>query len=422
MTKAYEAGDVKIIGITISKITGPQKVVDLRSQLLSLSMYEDINEPSMVLEIILADAINLVQDYPIVGEEIIVVNFVTPGRDSPTKKGFIVYSVDSTGVSPSGRGSVYTIKAVSPFHFFSSGTLIEKSYNDTVDEIVKDIVKTVAKESNIPFSNLLIEKTKGLVPITIPRLNPFQAIDMLRQKAISAEIPSGGMFVFFENQYGMQFKSIETLLKENKNDVASKSFTYAPDTKSDKSREQYAFRNILRYEHLDKFNSVEKIINGAVVNAVQSFDILSKELETFTFKLAEKASTFTATDNKASLPNSNQFIEKHSKTIGKKFFVPKDSSKGADFIETNLGAKQAFSTLMNQNSVRILINGDNYISTGEVVELNLPETSGTTERKTKDRLNSGNYIITRLRHILTMEEGNKPKHQIAMDCSRLGYK
>lgn len=422
MTKAYEAGDVKIIGITIGKISGPQKVVDLRSQILSMSIYEDINEPSMILELVMVDAINLVQDYPIIGEEIITVNFVTPGRDNPTKKGFLVYSVDSTGVSPSGRGSIYTIKAVTSFHFFSAGMLIEKSYNDTVDEIIKDIVKTVAKESNVPFSNLVVEKTKGLVPITIPRLNPFQAIDMLRQKAISAEVPSGGMFVFFENQYGMQFKSIETILKENKNDVVSKSFTYAPDTKSDKSREQYAFRNIIRYQHLNKFNSVEKIISGSVINTVQAFDVLSKELETTTFKLAEKASQFTGTDNKASLPNSNQFIETHTRSAAKKFFVPKDSSRGTDFIESNMGAKQAYSTLINQNMVRALINGDNYITVGDVIELALPEVSGTTERKTKDRLNSGNYIVSRLRHIITMEEGNKPKHQIAMDCSRLGYK
>jgi len=422
MTKVYESGDVKIIGITIGKLNGPQREVDLRAQVLSLSIYEDINEPSMILEIVMADAINLVQDYPIIGEEIITVNFVTPGRDNSTKKGFLVYSVDSTGVGPSGRGSIYTIKAVTSFHFFSAGMSIEKSYNDTVDEIVKDIVKIVAKESNLPFSNLIVEKTKGLVPITIPSLNPFQAIDMLRQKAISAEVPSGGMFMFFENQYGMQFKSIEAILKENKNDVSSKSFTYAPDTKSDKSREQYAFRNIIRYQHLDKFNSVEKIIEGAVVNTVESFDILSKELETITFKLAEKASTFTSTDSKASLPNSNQFIDTHTKSAAKNFFVPKDSSRGTDFIENHLGAKQAYSTLINQNTVRILVNGDNYIATGDVIELVLPEVSGTTERKTKDRLNSGNYLITRLRHIITMEDGNKPKHQIAMDCSRLGYK
>lgn len=422
-TKNYEPGDVNILKIVLQKSSsGSQIPVDIRPQMLSMSIYEDIEEPSMVLELVMVDSINLVQDYPIVGEETITLSFFTPGRDNPTRLTFNVFSVESTGTSPTSKGSIYLLKAVSPAHYFNASELIEKSYKDTIDEIVKDIIKTALSNSSNGQNKFTVEKTKGIIPLTIPRLRPFQAIDLLRQKAISAEHASGGSFVFFENQFGHQFKSIEGLMKEGKSSIQSKVFTYAPDTLSDKERKQYSFRNIIRYTHLGKFDSIEKINSGVVVNTVQSFDILTKGITITDFKLSEKAKNFVAADTKGRLPNSTEFIEKYSKSASKKFFLAKDSSRGDDYIDANLGSKSAYSALLNQNAVRILIHGDNYLAVGDLIQLDLPEVSGTTEKKTSDRNNSGNYIITKLRHILTMEEGGKPKHQISLDCVKMGYK
>lgn len=421
--KNYEPGDVTILKVTLQKTSpGEQIPVDIRPQLLSMSIYEDVEEPTMMLEIAMVDSINLVQDYPITGEELITVSFYTPGRDKPTKLNFMTFSVESTGTAPSSKGSIYLLKAVSPAHYFNSSELIEKSYKDTVDEIVRDIIKTTLQNSPLGTTKMFAEKTKGILPITIPRLKPFQAIDLLRQKAVSAEFASGGSYVFFENQYGYQFKSIEGLLRDGKSDIQSKVFTYAPDTNSDNDRKQYSFRNIIRYNHLGKFNSIEKLNSGTVVNTVQAFDILTKGTETTEFKLSEKAKTFISTDNKSRLPNSSEFIEKYSKAAAKKFFMAKDTSRGNDYIDTSLGSKSAYSSLLNQNAVRVLVYGDSYLAAGDLIQLNLPETSGTTEKKNMDRNNSGNYLITKLRHILTMEEGGKPKHQISMDCVRMGYK
>jgi hypothetical protein len=101
--------------------------------------------------------------------------------------------------------------------------------------------------------------------------------------------------------------------------------------------------------------------------------------------------------------------------------VPKDTARGNDFVHATLGLKNAYTLLLNQNIIRILTYGDSYLSVGDVIEVNLPEVSGTTEKKTKDRLSSGNYLVTKLRHNITMEEGGKPKHTISMDCVKIGY-
>ena len=198
-------------------------------------------------------------------------------------------------------------------------------------------------------------------------------------------------------------------------------FTYAPDTLSDKQRRKFTFRNILRYNHISKFDSISKVNNGVLNNVVKSFDVLTKQTEDVNFKLSENARNFMSTDNRSSLPNSNKFFNKFQNN-GTSYFVPKDSSRDPDYVDSTMGYKSSYSMLLNENIVRILIHGDSYLCAGDLIELNLPEVSGTTEKKTKDRMNSGNYLITKLRHILTIGNEGKPKHKIALDCLRMGYK
>lgn len=420
--KNIEPGDVDIRKIQIYK-WGSQKAtpIDIIGQTIAFSVYEDVEEASLLLEITLVDSLNLVQNYPIIGEEVIEISFVTPGRENTYKKTFYVYSIENTSSNPNAKASTYTLKAVTPLHYFSSRFTIQKSYNTTVDQIVRDIVNDITVSNGLSTTRLHTETTKGLIPITIPMLPAFEAIDFVKQRAVSAEYPSGGAFLFFENQYGYQFRSIEGVIDEGKKQVATKEFTYEPATNSDKQRSQYSFRNILNYQHISKFDSINKIVNGAVNNTVSAFNVFTKQVENTKFNFAEKAKTFTSTDEKSRMPNSLGFLERF-KNQGQEYYMSKDSSKGNDYFDLMYGSKSSYAKMFNENVVRVLINGDNYISAGDVIKLNLPDTSGTTEKKYGDRMNSGNYLITKLRHIISTEQGAKPKHQIALDCTRMGYK
>lgn len=420
--KNFESGDVEIRKIELSKWgSGSAKPIDLLGQLISLSIYEDLEYPSMILELNLVDGLNLIQNYPIIGEEVIDISFVTPGRDKPTKNKFYIFSVEGTSSNPTSTASSYTLRAVSALHYFGSKQIIGKSYNNTIDEIVKDIVNEVASKNGIGIINISAEKTKGLIPITIPLLSAFEAIDFVRQRAVSAQFQSGGAFIFFENQFGCQFRTLEGLIEEGKSSVGTKIFTYEPATNTTKQTAAYSYRNILNYNNISRFDTMRKVNSGSINNVVQAYNLLTKKTEITEFKLAEKGKSFTTTDNKGKLPNTDAFLQKFS-SKSEYFYTTKDSSKGEDYLDALYGAKHSYSNVFNENIVRVLINGDNFMSAGDIIKLNLPDTSGTTEKKTHDTLISGNYLVVRLRHIITSEQGGKPKHMISMDCSKMGYK
>lgn len=413
MNKVYDPGDVKILGIKLTNYNG-SATRDIRGQILSCSIYEDMEQPSIFAELLLRDGVNLVKDFPILGEEMLEISFITPGRDQISTFKLRVFSIKGTGTDPSAKASTYTLQAVSPDHFVNAINLVEKSYNTTVDKIVLDIIKTTLESSK----KALVESTRGIVPITLPRMTGFKAIDYLRQKAIS-KLPSGGVFVFYENQYGYNFTSIEKLIEDGKKTVGSKIFTHQPGTSSDSSRQAYAFRNVIQLQQLSKFDTIDKLNAGVYKNVSKSYDMLTKTFGETNFNITDHISKFKFSDNVATIPNSKSLTNQALQGSPTYIFSPIDSSKGNDYVADLLGYRQAYTFLFNQVVTRCMIYGDNYLSVGDLIELKLPDTSGTTNKKVDDARYSGNYLITKLRHILVQED-KKFKHHITFDCNRVG--
>lgn len=412
--KNYEPGDIKLISVKLIN-TNKTATIDLKAQLLTLSIYEDIEEPTVFAEVVLNDALGIVKDFPIIGEEDIEISFITPGRDNITTYKLRTFSIDGTTVSDNNQSANYTLKCVSHEHFTNSVRLVDKGYNTTIGEAIIDILSNELRVTK----DITVEATRGLSSFAVPRMNPFSAIDFLRQRAI-AKRPSGGVYVFFENQYGYNFITLEKLIEDGKNTIATRTFTHSPDTRSDKQREAYAWRNITKIEHLTKFDTISKMANGLFKNNVIAFDITSKDVTNTEFKLQEQSKVFETGERKAKMPNTEKLVNEANQGAPTYMFAPKDSSNGTNFLTDLMGYRLAFSNLFNQNIVRCQIYGDNYLAAGDMVTLNLPETSGTTEKKTGDTRFSGNYMITKLRHMIYQQD-RKFKHQITMDCNKIGY-
>ena len=411
----YEAGDVELVSVKLTN-SDSTATVDLKGLLLNLSIFEDIEQPTIYAELLLNDGLNLVKDFPIIGEEDLEVVFFTPGRDKMTTYKLRTFSIQGVTVADNNRSSNYILRCVSAEHFKNSVALVDKAYNTTISNMIKDIVlNEITTDKSINLEN-----TRGISSIAIPRLSPFQAIDFLRQKAVALRA-SGGLFVFFENQSGYNFLTIEKLIQDGVKFVGTKSFHHSTDIKSTNAKDTHAFRNILKLEYLTKFDTIQKMNNGLFKNTVISYDILSKKVKYTDFNLHEQVRHFETGNKGSEVPNTVKTVNQAVKGNPYYMFTPFDSSAGDLYTQDLLGYKQAYSILLNQHVVRCLTYGDNFMSVGDVVELKLPTTSGTTEVRTDDMMYSGNYLVTKLRHIIYQTD-RKFKYQIAMDCNNIGFK
>mgnify|MGYP007038829782 CR=1 FL=1 len=408
----YEVGDVSIKDITL-KNKNTQASINPSDQITFIDIYEDFNSPTLYAEITFDDKIGLINDFPIIGEELFEITFQTPGLSYPTTYKFNTFAVSDVQQQMNGKGYRYVLKCVSQEQLTQSNINILHSYNETINDIVDNIFTRHLKTDKI----VNIDPCKGNETIVFPKVTPFVAIDIIRKRAVHPKYLSSS-FVFFENQDGFNFKCIEQMMEDGKQKIGSKKFYYFSNGQKDKNTQALMFRSIIEYENIGRTDLTDLIQEGGVKNTVTTFDIFSKKVSDTTFDMTKKFSQMVGSDKKNTLNISESMIKDFADAPTFSFFIPKDTNRKENFLENMMGARLAYQKLFNSNFVRTYIPGDSSIKAGDVIELNLPKASGTTGPKGTDDLVDGNYIVTRLRHNITTV--GKTKHYISMDCNKVG--
>ncbi len=389
------------------------KLQKLDSQVVSINIYEDMQCPVLFCTVELLDAINIVQSFPIVGEEFIGITIQTPGLPSPVEYFFAVTSISQGKTGEASQYQTYTLTCVSEEQLASAAKMTQYAAEGSYSDLVK-IIREREIESKKPF---YFEPCRGFMLYVIPKLKPLAAIDYMRQMAISTQTTTSA-FVFFENQLGFQFRTIESLIQQGQAKPL-KQFKYVADVMSTPEGAANSQRNIIKYEIISRTDTVDKIQAGILNNVVQGYDMISKGIRETAHNIAEDIKSFVTTDKKARAPLSQQQFQDYGQQAADTFFMPFDSSKGNIYRDLSFAARRAYTSLLTQNVTRILVHGDSALVAGDVIDIDLPKVASDTGRKKPDAFVSGKYLITRMRHIIVNDV--KAKHMIAADVIKVGY-
>ena len=395
-TKFPSAGEVEIKKLDI--ITPSKVKISLLGQLRSLTIYESIDKPFMQCDIVLLDAINLLESLPIVGEETIELSFQTQGVNIPTTLKFNVFQLGGIENSSQNKAQLYTLRCVSSERILNNVNVVQKGYTETIDTIVFDIILNYLKTNK----NITTEPTKGVQSLVIPYLAPMEAIDFVRRRAVSTKYPTSN-FLFFENKNGFYFRTFEGLVEENTQKIGNKVFTYSP-TINTKQYTGQEYRNILNVSSSTRFDSNDKLQSGSLNNLAKAFDLVTLSVSDTSFKFTERGNLFSGVDQKGTLPTSLEFASKYATKTPEIFMIPKDSSKPDTFIADTVGLNIAHRNFLKQNRTQIMIYGDSALKVGDVIECHLPEVVGTTGKRNESKLVTGNYFIAALNHYITVEQ------------------
>lgn len=398
-----------------SKSNGAE--LEISPQIRNISIFENLYDPTMFCEILVEDSIDLWSTFPINGEETLELSYKTFGVDDMSIYKFDIFRMKDKKDETTDKTSIYVLQGISS-ESITAATLgkINTSFEAPIETIISTLLRKYIKTDKF----LHVEKTKGLAPITIPNLYAFQAIDFLKNRAVSAEVPNSS-FVFYENQHGFHFRTIESLLYTKRNDIGSKVFTY--DMSSifpDKEEQTRMFRTIIVLEKKDIVNTVNNIAGG-ITNVVKNFDVITKQVEPVAFNFMKNASQIIASDQMATPFNTQEFlgnfmkVSKQAQTI----FNVKDSSLQSDLLPVAMGNKIAYNKLFSTFNIEVLVYGDSTLTVGETLKLNTQENSGTTGRKGSESKISGTYLITGLRHLITPNPS--PVHYTAMNLQKMGF-
>ncbi len=416
MSIQFTPGNVKLYKAQLTNLSGT--FLDITPQIKSVSIFENMDSPTIYCEVLMEDSIDLLRTFPIVGEEHLEISYKTPSIDDITTYKFRVFKVKNKVDQTNSKTSIYVLECVSE-ETVTAITVgkINAAYQEPFESIITQLLTRQLKTTK----QIYVEKTKGIVDVTIPNLYSFQAIDFLKQRAVSAEVPNSS-YKFYENQNGFHFRTIESLLYTKRNDIGSKEFVYDNSTTMpNRDLSAGAYRNIIVLDKQNLIDSIRNIGTGSYRNVTETFDMITKQVDRTEFDFTKSTNQFISSDAVSTPFNTQLFFSDLQNNIkkAKTFFGVRDSSQTTNPLPDSIGKRNAYNSMFATININVLVYGDSSLTVGETLKLNTKNTKGTTERNTDESKLSGTYLITGLRHLISPGAG--ATHYTAMILQKMGF-
>ena len=417
-----ETSTLQITDATIESLSG--KKTSLLPNILTIDYFENILEPSVMMEIQITSMSTIFNIIPIRGGEKFTLELETArgtwGFDDDNP--LYVYKVSDLNTQQMGES--FTLHLVSrEFLTNETNRCVRKYEKKNIHEHVKSILKDVLKTDR--YSDDSIEKSSNSYTFIGNYKKAFHTLEWLGPKAVSATdsstkgtsgqgknaIAKGTAgFLFYENKDGFNFKSIYGL---------TSSLNVSKGSSNKKINSTYSFSGIISESisqaqplkivkwFLEKNIDLRKSLRiGMYSNYTYFYDMITNKLTGYKYSLKDQIGNKTL--GKDEIPVSDQFGESVSRVM----FRMSDHGaleKGAG-LETSgrdhADMAKSFSryNLLFTQAINILVPLNNDLKVGDIITCEFPLKDG--DAKEMDPEISGNYLIRELRHHFTANQNS----------------
>jgi hypothetical protein len=397
-------------GYILSKLiitTHENKSISILEVLDTVSIVEDIYINFLHGALTFADANDIHQLAPLIGEESITMVYKTDDVSSPEiERVFRAYRIETSDDKYKDRLS-HTLYFCSIEAFQDSNTIISKSYkNKSIRFIISDAFNFL--DSN---KKLNIDTLSGNYHIISPNWSPMQLINYCTSIAKPKNY-SGSMVLFYENSDGYNFKHLESMTTEPIIGVWSSSNAKSstePNNEIDPSN------NIISYKILkNSVDTLKSMSEGLYSNATMAYDNISKTYKVFGYDYKKE---FANTKNLADFKlNSDNFT--YNNNMQRITYIPTTSFRfDSYYVKSKLGSGNVSekkehiipsrTSLLSQISakqIELEIAGDNRIVAGKTIKIEIPNVTALESIKmNKHRYNSKKVLITSVTNIFTQK-------------------
>ncbi len=422
-SKIAQAGDVNLTAINM--INGGGDIINILPFTKNIDLYESIQSPFMTGSILMSDSIGFFVKFPIIGEEIIELEFETPSTGIKIKKAFFVDNLDMR--LSDNSTSAYIL------HFSSVNRMkdINLKHSKAYEGFGSDIVNTLFKktiEGNWPVTSglLHLEKTGNKLKFISNNWSPFQCIDYVARHSVSPNddlhSPS---YLFYEDNKKYNFRTISDIITTNMPNADKKRFYFdaVNGRKASATGTQYAllaeYETILKLTVLGGFKYFERHSAGAWAKRTVEFNVLSKSINTklynywYDFEASGHTGEYPAVSNQVQYDDHNSVVD----TVG--IFTHKHEGIASD-KRGDINAKRVgLLNNLDYMSLEIEIHGRTDLTVGDMINLRLQNfasiVGATQEDDILDPLWSGYYMITQIQHRLSDN-----RHKMIMRVSKDG--
>lgn len=449
MALSYKSTDLELRSCVLHNYAG--ETMDVRNIILEFNIYHSVFANATKIDMALLDGNGLVEIFPIIGEETLVMEFKTPTFENTLRYCFHIYNVsDKDKFEP--RSDKYILHGSSQEVMGNLRRSVNRSYVDMpVSSIVKSIYNNFLKptdenEYTVIRKNkkLSIQETKDNFTVVFTGEKPITAIKYLCQEAQAKndEAGFGSNFYFFEKSDGYYFETIDSmLLKEPVDDFFLAQASVEVDPIAGKKIDED--KKITNLDFVEQVNVLKNLGRGIYAHKVETIDPITKRFTTDTFSYKNESQKITHLEHKKKKLDDTFLYSEESllsdgvdssvtyytiSNIGdnysKQDFLSsatatdpqiRNPRKLHSFLKYNVASKAQLSNIV----LSVTIPGNSKIEVGDVVNLHIPQSSELPEiAKQLNLLYDKKFLVVSVRHTFKKTDN---KYYTIFECRKDTY-
>jgi hypothetical protein len=402
--------DIKEISLSNNaKSQQRDKTNGLLDFIQSVDIYESIYTPYIVVDVSITDGASLKETLNLSGGEDFKIKFLGYGNDEPIELSLKLGEISGIITAENLRSKAYKLRMYSNEYLLNSAKTISKSYSTSTENIVKDIVGSVLGSKK----TVTVESTKDLPVVVIPYMSPFTALSFIRQRSVSTNNQASPL-LFFENKYGYFFTSVYSIVQAGgagskivdtffQREAIATNVKGSEGTISDINAHKL-FANYTVKTPVDVVNLLDE---GGLNSVVSDYDLNTKTYRRRVYTNTPSNKTFVDFTDGGNSLLTGKISEDYAQYTGKGFLLPfakyKDTTNPTNnFLYDSLAEKYSYTNLLAQQKTYIDIPGNTKITAGSIIELVVPRHDSLFDKKDKNEVESGKYLVSSVRHTLSV--------------------
>jgi len=427
------AGEFLVEECKIVSTTG--EIYDIMEIVEEINVFENIYTASISGDIVIKDTTNIVKNFPIIGEERLILKLQTP-QASPkpettidyTLSPLIIYKINSQ-YGTGETAQVVSLQFGSVEGFRNQTSRVSQSYSGVPSTIVEKILR----DENYLRSKktFYFEPTANNAKMIFPNIRPFKCIKHLSNISNSSLNNSSPSYLFYETTKGYHFRTYDSMCREEPKFFFKENVGGQLDEKG-VGNVQLELDSIVNYQRVSSKDTVKNLNSGMISSKLITHDVYNKRLDLYKYDYLSNFDRDIHPDNgestpiisQAKDPDNGKGLTDHEDTklfvvstaSGYSFSEGENYPYQSDNLNQTLQRKSARKQQFENGSIlNVEINGQTFIQAGDKISLEIGATSAITDDK-EDKQLSGNYIVTHLRHTFTKSQ--ELKHKITMQVAK----
>ena len=378
------------------------KSVNMLGQVNFIKYFEDVVDPSLHMDITIADTNGLINKLPIRSGSVVKIQLTHPSQEDPVQMSLIVTNI--SGHIIDNKREIYTLTCETKGALSNHTNRVWKKYTGSIAATVSTIInEKIEGEINE------VDTTSNELEFYGNYRRPFKVISDLCRKAIpstsgSSKIGNEGTagYLFYETQDGYNFRSIDKIFKD---DEVRETYEMTPFKEAlDVSNN---FKLASSPSMKESHDIIKKLRSGAFSSSNWYYDVLTRKVIFNNFKFNKNIEL--ANDEEVVPTN---YKEPYSRiilsTLDQGTTTP--NSKGLD---TNTPQRQAefqaqasarYAAMFSQ-ILDITVPMNLSLRAGNVIDVKFPDLN-TGKPEEKNSPESGKYMIAKLSHEFGNPEGD----------------